>query len=434
MSKGYHPLFFQTYISVRIFNQLQIFAADIVALSSLLPIVNPMRSTPSLFTLDFFVLCMSSFLFFSSFNMIIPELPAYLTSLGGADYKGLIIALFTLSAGLSRPFSGKLADKIGRIPVMMVGASVCFVVGLLYPILTFVSGFLFLRFAHGFSTGFTPTGASAYVADIVPIQKRGEAMGIHSLFGSLGMAAGPALGGLIASIWTINTVFYCAAATAILSIIILFRLKETLTNKEPLSFKLLKLKRHEIIEPRVLLPSIILFLSVFSFGVVLTIIPDLSTHLGIQNKGLFFAVFTISSLGIRFVAGKTSDRYGRVVVLRAAAICMIMAMISVAYAESKTILLFSGILFGAAVGMYSPTTTAWIVDRSLDHYRGRAIATMYIFLESGIGVGALISGWLYANNPENFRLVFLSSGGVAFIGFLILIGIKRDRVTYHAHS
>ena len=393
-----------------------------------------MRLLPSFFTLDFFLLCLSSFLFFSSFNMIIPELPAYLSSLGGEDYKGLIIALFTLSAALSRPFSGKLADKIGRIPVMMVGAIVCFVVGLLYPLLTFVSGFLFLRFAHGFSAGFTPTGASAYVADIVPYQKRGEALGIQSLFGSLGMAAGPAVGGWIASVWSINTVFYSAAFTAVFSILILLRLKETLQEKEPLTLGMFNLGRHEIIEKRVLLPSIILFLSVFSFGVVLTIIPDFSSHLGIKNKGLFFAVFTLSSLGIRLIAGRTSDRYGRVVVLRAAVVCMMVAMIAVAFAESKTVLLSSGILFGAAVGMYSPTTTAWVVDRSLDKFRGRALATMYIFLESGIGVGAVISGWLYANNPENFRLVFLTSGGVAFLAFLILIFTKRDRTTHYQHQ
>jgi MFS family permease len=393
-----------------------------------------MRPKPSFYTVDFFLLCASSFLFFSSFNMIIPELPAYLSSLGGEDYKGLIIALFTLSAGLSRPFSGKLADKIGRIPVMMVGAAVCFVVGLLYPVLTFVSGFLFLRFAHGFSAGFTPTGASAYVADIVPLQKRGEAMGIQSLFGSLGMAAGPAIGGWIASIWSINTVFYCAAFTAIFSILILLRLKETLKEKVPLSLSLFKLNRHEIIEKRVLLPSIILFLSVFSFGVVLTIIPDFSAYLGIKNKGLFFAVFTISSLGIRLIAGKTSDRYGRVIVLRAAVICMMLAMGAIAFAETKFILLSSGVLFGAAVGMYSPTTTAWVVDLSLDKFRGRALATMYIFLESGIGVGAVISGWLFSNNPENFRLVFLTSGGVAFLAFLILFFIKRDQKTYIPHQ
>jgi MFS family permease len=386
-----------------------------------------MKLIPSFFTLDFFLLCLSSFLFFSSFNMIIPELPSYLSSMGGEDYKGLIIALFTLSAGLSRPFSGKLADKIGRIPVMMVGASVCFVVGLMYPLLSFVGGFLFLRFAHGFSAGFTPTGASAYVADIVPFNKRGEAMGIQSLFGSMGMAAGPAIGGWIATYWPIETLFYCAAFTSIFSILILTRLKETLKEKEPLTLGLFKLNRHEIIEKRVLVPSAILFLAVFSFGVVLTIVPDFSNFLGIKNKGLFFAVFTLSSLGIRLLAGKTSDRYGRVPVMRVASLMLVLAMVTIAFADSKALLLWSGVLFGSAVGMYSPTASAWVVDLSLDKFRGRAIATMYIFLEAGIGIGAIVSGWLYNNKPENFKLVFLTSGSVAALAFILLLFVKMDK-------
>jgi len=386
-----------------------------------------MRILPTFFTLDFFLLCMSSFLFFSSFNMIIPELPSYLSSLGGEDYKGLIIALFTLSAGLSRPFSGKLADQLGRIPVMMVGAGVCFVVSLLYPVLSFVGGFLFLRFAHGFSAGFTPTGASAYVADIVPFYQRGEAMGLQSLFGSLGMAAGPAIGGWIASYWPVEVLFYCSSFTSIFSILILLRLKETLTGESAFQWKMFSLKKDELIEKRVLLPSGILFLSVFSFGVVLTIIPDLSTHLGIQNKGLFFAVFTLSSLGVRLIAGRTSDRLGRVVVMRVASLVMVAAMLAIGFATSKTILLCSAVLFGAAVGMYSPTTTAWVVDRSLDQFRGRALATMYIFLEVGIGLGAIVAAWLYDNNPKNFPLVFFFAAGVAALGFLILMGTKRDQ-------
>jgi MFS family permease len=104
---------------------------------------------------------MSSFLFSVSFNMPIPELPAYLSSLGGAEHKGLIIALFTLTAGISRPFSGKLADTIGRVPVMAVGSLVCFVCGFLYPVLGTVAGFLFIRLIHGFSTGFKPTAGGA---------------------------------------------------------------------------------------------------------------------------------------------------------------------------------------------------------------------------------------------------------------------------------
>ena len=77
--------------------------------------------TQKLYTPQFILLCFSYFFFAASFTMIIPELPAYLTSLGGEDYKGLIIGLFTLTAGISRPFSGKLTDTIGRVPVMIIG-------------------------------------------------------------------------------------------------------------------------------------------------------------------------------------------------------------------------------------------------------------------------------------------------------------------------
>jgi MFS family permease len=388
-----------------------------------------MRFLPPFFTLDYFLLCLSSFLFFSSFNMIIPELPSYLSSLGGEDYKGLIIALFTLSAGLSRPFSGKLADKIGRIPVMVFGAVVCIIASLAYPIITSVAGFLFLRFMHGFSTGFTPTGISAYVADIVPFTRRGEAMGIQSLFGSLGMAAGPATGGYIGSIWGIQPLFYTSAFTAILSILILIRLKETVSQPEKFHPRLLNLKRDELIEKRVLAPSLVLFLTVFSFGAVLTIVPDFSEHLGILNKGLFFAVFTLSSLGIRIIAGRASDKYGRIPVMLVACLSMGISMFLIGFAESKAMFLFGGVIFGASVGMNSPTISAWTIDLSLDQFRGRALATMYIALESGIGVGALVSGYVYANKSGNFPLVFSIAGIFSFIAFGILIYMKNVQKT-----
>ncbi|MFC4873783.1 MFS transporter [Negadavirga shengliensis] len=374
----------------------------------------------SFYTLDFLLLCISSFLFFASFNMIIPELPSYLSSLGGEAYIGYIIALFTLSAGLSRPFSGKLADKIGRIPVMVFGVAVCFFISLLYPLMTTVGGFLLLRFLHGFSTGFTPTGTSAYVADIIPFSKRGEAMGIQSLFGSLGMAAGPALGGYLAGIWGIIPLFYCSSAVSLLSIVILYRLKETLPRREKLNLGHFKLKKNEIIEKRVMGPSLVLFFSVFSFGIVLTIIPDFSVFLGIANKGLFFAVFTLSSLLIRVIAGRASDRYGRIPVLKVAMLTMVLAMILVAQAESRIAFLLAAALYGCAVGMNNPTVTAWTIDLSLEKFRGRALATMYIALEAGIGIGALVSGWLFSVHEQNFQIVFLFGSASAMAAFILL--------------
>ncbi|WP_242927790.1 MFS transporter [Pontibacter vulgaris] len=375
--------------------------------------------------LQFGLLCLSSFLFFASFNMIIPELPAYISSLGGAEYKGLIVALFTLTAGLSRPFSGQLADKIGRIPVMVVGGAVCILCGFLYPLTGSVAAFLLLRFVHGFSTGFTPTGTAAYVADIIPTNRRGEATGLLGLSGSLGMAAGPALGGAIANQFSLDTMFYASSGAAFLSVAVIARMHETVSDPHRFRMGLLKISRSEIFEPRVLAPSVVMLFCYFAYGVVLTIIPDLSEHLGIKNKGLFFLSFTISSLAIRFMAGRVSDKYGRVNLLRVSTALLVLAMLAVGFSATPTQLLLSGVLFGVASGMNSPTIFAWTIDLSHKDHRGRAMATMYIALEAGIGLGALAAGWLYGNNPANFSIVFLAAAACAFISFLFLVFIVK---------
>ncbi|MEZ4949715.1 MAG: hypothetical protein R2784_10055 [Saprospiraceae bacterium] len=45
---------------------------------------------------------------------------------------------------------------------------------------------------------------------------------------------------------------------------------------------------------------------------------------------------------------------------------------------------------------------AWTIDRADDEHRGRALAPVYIALEIGIGGGAILSAWLYDNNPQHF--------------------------------
>lgn len=378
------------------------------------------NNNPSIFTLQFVLLCFSGFLFFGSFNMIIPELPSYLESLGGGEYKGLIIALFTVTAGFSRPFSGKLADKVGRIPVMVVGALVSGVAALLYPLVSGVIGFFALRFFHGFSTGFKPTGTSAYVADLVPVGRRGEAMGIVGFFSSLGMAAGPAIGAYLAGEFSLNVMFYFSSFFAILSVLILVGMKETLPAPEKLRMGHFSINRHEIFEPRVVTPSLMMMLSVFSFGTVLTVIPDFSDHLQIPNRGLFFTYFTIASLLVRIVAGKASDKFGRVPVLKVGSLILVMAMLFLANTHGSLMFVCSAALFGFGVGICSPTIFAWTIDLSDDKHRGRGIATMYIALEIGIGMGAFISGWMFNNDLSNISAVFYTSATLVLMGFLYL--------------
>lgn len=376
---------------------------------------------PQLYTLKFWLLCLSSFLFFASFNMIIPELPDYLTSMGGGDHKGLIIPLFTFTAGLSRPFSGKLTDSVGRIPIMVYGVLVCIVCGVLYAVVTGVVAFFVLRLIHGMSTGFKPTATSAYVGDIAPEHRRGEAMGILGVFGSMGMAAGPALGSWLVMEFSYNIMFYASSLSALLSILVIAWMPETLILKKKFKFDLLKIKWIDVYEPRAWRPAIVMGLSVFSFGVVLTIIPDYSKHLGIANKGVFFAVFTIASLVMRLVAGKASDKYGRERVLMVGMVLLATSMIFLGVAHTQWQLYVASIIFGLSAGINSPTVFAWTIDLANPKFRGRALATVFIAMEIGIGLGGLFSGYVYNNQVERFPLVFISAGILPVIALFLLL-------------
>lgn len=382
----------------------------------------------SIYTFPFILLCLSSMLFSASFNMLIPELPAYLSSLGGAEYKGLIIALFTLTAGIARPFSGKLTDTVGRVPVMAIGSLVCVICGVLYPILGSVSGFLLLRLVHGFSTGFKPTATAAYIADIIPRERWGEALGLHGLAFSLGMAIGPALGGSITQFSSINTLFYTSSALALISVVILFNMKETLTEVKPWSGSLLRISRHDIIDLRVLPAALVTVLYYLTYGVILTLIPDWSGHVGIANKGLFFVAYTLSSLVVRFLAGRISDTHGRLIVVKAGLVLLLLAMITLGFGKNLTWLLIGATLYGVATGIVSPALNAWTIDLSNPKYRGKALATMYIALEAGIGMGALFSGWIYYDTIARIPYILQGTGiGVVFAFMYILYWEKRQR-------
>nr|WP_316770192.1 MFS transporter [Pedobacter frigiditerrae] len=387
-----------------------------------------MQPSSSIYTLQFGLVCLSSFLFSASFNMLIPELPAYLSALGGSEYKGLIIALFTLTAGISRPFSGKLTDTIGRIPVMAVGSIVCFLCGFLYPILTSVAGFLFLRLLHGFSTGFKPTATSAYVADLVPSDRWGEAMGVHGVCFSTGLAIGPAIGSAITDHFSIDMLFYCSSLFALLSIVILANMKETLPNKQRFKATHLKIKKEDIIEWQVLPAALIVLWSYISYGVILTVISDWSHHLGTSNKGLFFMIFTLSSLLIRFVAGKVSDKYGRTVILRISLSILMISLLGIAFANSEFWLMSASAIYGVATGMLSPSVTAWTIDLSKASHRGKAVATMYIFMEVGIGLGALLAGSIFIDDVATIPSIFYICTGITFIALIYLQFIYKPKV------
>ena len=80
----------------------------------------------------------------------------------------------------------------------------------------------------------------------------------------------------------------------------------------------------------------------------------------------------------------------------------------------------AAVFYGMSWGMNSPTVQAWTADLSDEKTRGRAMATMYIALEAGIGLGAVGAGWVLNNIVGESGIA--ASFGVSGVMALIAVG------------
>lgn len=353
-----------------------------------------------------------------SFNLILPELNDYITMMGGENQKGLIILLFSVAALLVRPFSGKLADTIGRKKVMIFGIAMSVIALLIYPSVEVVFYFLLLRFMHGTGAGFFPTAATALVTDVLPVEKRGAGMGVWGVFISIGFGTGQFIASTITLSFGLTALFLIASAFGLISLILICFIKETLPNPVKFRLSLLSIRLNDVFEPTVIPASIVMLLSVTSSGIIFVLTPEMSVFFGEPNKGWFFGFYVLSTIFVRLFASSLSDRIGRRKTLLIGISIMLISIVLLALSTEIVMFTVAAIVFGIATGINSPTLFAWTADLSPEHRRGVGAGTLFIALELGIMLGSGSTLFIYDNNIESIPFVF--SFGIALLAICIL--------------
>ncbi|HEU0124997.1 MAG TPA: MFS transporter, partial [Flavobacterium sp.] len=226
----------------------------------------------------------------------------------------------------------------------------------------------------------------------------------------------------------IDVMFYSSSFLAFLSIVIVMNMKETLETKEKLHKSMFYIGKKDIIDRGALPAGIITFFSYTAFGLILTLIPDWSEHLGAENKGIFFTAFTVASVMMRFGAGKVSDKHGRTNVMLVGLVITSIALFVISEGTNINMLLIGAGLYGMGTGILSPSINAWTIDLSNPEHRGKAIATMYISMEIGIGCGALLGGSYYSDHIMRIPQIFKIDILILLAGILYLLYWKRKNV------
>ena len=366
-------------------------------------------------------MCWALLAFMISFNLFLPETNDIITEMGGGDLKGLIFLLFSLTAAISRPFSGKLTDTIGRKKVMYVGVIIGVTASVIYPISGSVVAFLSLRLYHGFAAGFLPTGATALVTDIISKNGRGVAMGIWGTFISAGFGVGQFF-----TLYVVESIgrvglFLLAGFFCVLAGFFISQIKETLPNPQKFKFSLLKVTFDDVFEPTVRPAAFVMFCSAVCTGVVFVTTPDISGFVNLDNKGWFFIFYMSSTIFVRLFASSLSDKIGRRKALIIGLGFMMISMLLIATAHEWIQYTIGAIVFGLSTGVSSPTVFAWVADLSPEHRRGVGAGTLFIALEFAIFCGALLTLAFYDSTLSTIPLLYSIGAGTSTIAIIYLI-------------
>lgn len=374
---------------------------------------------------QFNLLFISSIFFMMSFTAPLAELTDYLETFSDKSWIGVVIAMFTAGALLSRFYSGRMADRIGRLPVMLVGTIVTAVCGYLYIFTTTLTAILLLRFIHGLSTGWRPVGTTAFLSDVIPVSRRGEALGYLGIAGSSGSALGPYLGSVLKEEFSFEAMFIAASVFGVISLILTLGLKESLPNPEKFKWYFLKLSEGDLVSKAAFPALVAITLETFGFGTVITVSPDFVDYLGFEYKGSFLLIIVLSSIAARLYAGKASDRLNKVKLLQFGMWLGAFALVIIGLSESKEMVVTGAILYGLSIGVTRPTIFAWTADLAKKGKIAVALATMLIGLEVGILMGALVSGRIFNGDIEHLHYSYFVAAFVSVLAAVYLFNKSR---------
>jgi len=367
---------------------------------------------------DFLLTWASRFGVFLAHHVTRPLIPLYLITFGtSSTVIGAVMAVFTITATVSRIPIGLLIDKIGRKPFLLWGIALFCAGKLGYIWAPSIALMLPFRVLHGLGWSGATTAVSTISADIVPQARRGELMGYAGMASSLASALGPVLGFAIYHSFGYPGVFLGAASLLVLSFVFAVPVAEP--QRPQATVKKSARWIDNLIVKESLDPAIgVAFLS-FGHGAILTFLPIHALKIGMGNPGIWFAAYAACILASRPIAGPISDKISRRAVIIPGLILNLLGIVLLAFSTSPTLLVVAAIIGGFGTGAAQPALMTLSVDQSSAAQRGQSLAQFQFFYDLGIGIGSLAMGALLDWVDQSFLIMYLTTAAVALLGLWI---------------
>ena len=352
------------------------------------------------------LLAASVALMMTGFGIIMPVFPRRLAELGaGVQALGLMTMAFALAQLIASPIMGSLADRYGRRPLILLALFSFGLVNIGYLVAPTVAIFIAIRALGGVLTAGLFPAAMGMVGDLTAEEERGKWIGIVMAGYGAGFVLGPVIGGALYDLWGFAMPFIVSAFLAAAAFLAALVLAPETRPKAVRRRTGLRQRRDSAIRPEgglmttmprpLTIFGMLLFLDFMTAFPFAFIEPPMVFHMYDELKwstmqfGVVVGAYGLTMMLGQLFLGRTSDRYGRKLIILIGLGLTALLYAGIAFTESFGLILLSAALAGLGAALMAPALSAFYLDITAERYRARVLGVKGSALSLGGVLGPL---------------------------------------------
>ena len=378
----------------------------------------------------------------------------------GEVASGLASSVFVIGAVAARLVSGTAIARFGLRPVMLLGLAVFALAAAAYLFIDGLAVLFAVRVLHGIAFGFAHTAVGATVQSLIPASRRAEGTGYYGASATLATAIGPFAAVLLLDDYGATALFLASTITSALALVAALFVGTAATATAATATSTAATaptgtttatatataatsastagtrparRSRAVLEPRALPIALFMFVLAIGYSGVLAYVNSYAESIDLTSAAAaFFLVYAVVVLALRMPMGRLQDSRGDNLVMYPAIVAFAAGLLVISLAHTPAAFLLSAALMGLGWGTAMSGGQAIAVASAPIQNVGTVVATFFLLLDLGVGVGPLFLGALAG--ATDFRVMYAALAGLALLTTLLYWFVHGRRSTGRARA